>query len=232
MRFEPTLVPGRFVRRYQRFFADFALDDGRTVTAHCPNPGSMKSCLKPGARSWLSRNDDPRRKLAYTWEVTQIGKVRIFVNPVRVNSVAYEALSTSTIVELGGYETLEREVPFGPHSRVDFRLGRGQSRCYVEVKSVTLGLGRGRAAFPDAVTQRGTRHLEALIQMCHLGHRAVLLFCASRSDATSVEPADDIDPVYGQTLRRAVHEGVEVLAYRTAITPEQVRMSHAVPVLL
>ena len=232
MDYSGPIAAGLLLRRYQRFLADVRLDDGRTVTAHCANPGSMLSCLDPGTRAWLTRADNPTRKLEWTWEVARRGRTRIYVNPVGVNAVVAEALTVGLVKELRAYRQVQREVRWGDHSRLDFLLSRGQHRCYVEVKSATLALGGGRTAFPDAVTTRGTKHLEELMRIRAAGHRAVLLFCASRNDTRSVEPADLIDPEYGATLRRAAANGVEVLAYKVRITQRGVTLSRRVPVLL
>jgi sugar fermentation stimulation protein A len=230
--FSGPIVEGLLLRRYQRFMADVRLDDGRSVTAHCANPGSMLSCLEPGTRAWITRAENPTRKLRWTWQVAERGRTRIYVNPVGVNAVVAEALTLGRVKELQQYRRVQREARWGDHSRLDFLLSRGQRRCYVEVKSATLALGRGRTAFPDAVTARGTRHLEELMRIRAAGHRAVLLFCASRNDTRSVEPADFIDAEYGATLRRAAKAGVELLAYKVRITRRSVTLWRHVPVAL
>lgn len=232
MKFPSPLVEGRLERRYQRFFADVRLPDGSRVTAHCANPGSMKSCWSEQGRVWLSDSNDPRRKLRLTWELSEAGGARIFVNPLAANRVVHEALTRGAVAELRGYQSLRREVRFGAHTRFDFLLERDDARCFVEVKNVTLGLGKGRAAFPDSVTERGARHLQQLIQAVQSGHRAVLLFCVSRSDARSAEPARDIDPNYAHWLTRAHHAGVEVLAYKCRISQHGVWLHRPLPVLL
>lgn len=230
MKFPSPLVEGRLEQRYKRFFADVRLPDGRLVTAHCANPGSMKSCWAPRGRVWLSDSNDPRRKLRLTWELSETGSARIFVNPLAANRVVHEALTNGGVPELGGYTSLRREVRFGERTRFDFMLERGDARCFVEVKNVTLGLGHGRAAFPDSVTERGSRHLQELIRAVESGHRAVLLFCVSRSDALSTEPARDIDPNYANWLARAHEAGVEVLAYKCRITQRGVWLHRRLPV--
>lgn len=232
MRFKNRLFWGRFLQRRKRFFADFELADGKRVVAHCANPGSMKSCLVEGSSGWLSRSDNPKRKLEYTWEIAQIGRIRVFVNPLRANDVVHAALQARVIPELARYRILEREVRVGHSSRIDFVLTGGNRRCFVEVKNVTLGLGGGRSAFPDSVTERGLKHLNELSRIRRSGQRAVLLFCASRSDAKSVEPADSIDPAYGKALRKAARSGVQILAYRARITTREVRLVERLPVLL
>jgi sugar fermentation stimulation protein A len=232
MRFAAPLLPGRFLRRYQRFFADVRLEDGRVVTAHCANSGSMKTCYEPEARVWLSRENDPKRKLQYTWQLAEVGRARIFVHPVLANRVAKEAVERGVIAELRGYERLLTEPRVGEHTRFDLLLSRGSERCFVEVKSATLKLADGRIAFPDAVTERGTKHLRELVEQVRRGHRAVLLFSINRSDAKTIEPAADIDPAYTKTLRWAVEHGVEVLAYRARITRQSVELATRIPVVL
>lgn len=223
------------LRRYKRFLADVELLSGAQLTVHCANPGSMKSCLQEGGRVWLTRSDSPTRKLTHTWQVAELDGELVFVNPALANAIVGEGIRAGHIRELAGYDLLRSEVPVSAKSRIDFVL-HGAHRCYVEVKNVTLNLGNGRSAFPDAVTTRGTRHLQELEALARAGHRAVLFFCVSRSWAASVEPAREIDPVYGRALDQAVAAGVEVVAYRCAIAvqePDQgVRLAESVRVLV
>ncbi len=239
VRFAEPLVEGRLIRRYKRFLADVRLPSGDVEVVHCANPGSMKTCLAPEARVWLSRRADPRRKLAHTLEIIEIEKELVFVNPVLANRVVEEALRTGVVRELRGLSNVRREVPFpGPGAggkspgRADFFAeDGGGSPCYVEVKNVTLSLGGGRTAFPDAVTERGRRHLAALSAVARSGQRAVLLYCASRSRARSVEAARDIDPAYAEALGDARRDGVQVLAYGCDISPQAVRLARPLPAL-
>ncbi len=231
MRFPSTLHRGRLVSRYKRFLADVRLDDGQLVTAHCANPGSMRTCLQVGGRVWLSHNDSPRRKLPWTWEVAEVGDSLVYVNPARANDLSVEAIKAGVVAELRDYDLLRREVRLGD-SRVDLLLQGAPGDCYVEVKCATMTLGEGRAAFPDSVTKRGTRHMEELLGARRRGARAVLLFCVVRQDATSVQPADHIDPVYARTLRYVRAQGVEVVAYACDVGLVDVRMVRPVPVVL
>jgi sugar fermentation stimulation protein A len=223
------LIEGRLVGRSKRFFGHVEVD-GAPVTAHCPNPGAMTGCLRVGGRVWLSESDDPRRKLRYTWELAEVDGAMICVHTGRANEVVAEALAAGRIAELAGWSSWRREVAYGRASRVDFLLERDGARRYLEVKTATLSRGGGLVAFPDAVTTRGTRHLAELEQMARQGHGATLLFVVARSDGARVAPADDVDPVYGAALRRAAAAGVEVLAYRCAVTPEELRLEGPVPV--
>ena len=226
----PELVFGQLLKRYKRFLADVRLDTGEEVIAHCANPGSMKSLLEPAPRVWLSRAREGR-KLPYTWEVAETASARVYVNPVGANRVVADAIRAGSISELSGYDIIQSEVKYGTGSRIDFLLSGSPGRVYIEVKNVTLGLGSGRSAFPDSVTARGTKHLEELARVVEAGDRAVLLFCAARTDATSVEAAADIDPVYAATLSRVRKLGVEVLAYSGDIDHKGFSLSRKLPVL-
>ncbi len=228
----PPLIPGTLIKRYKRFMADITLADGSMVTAHCPNSGSMLGCNLPGSPVMLSKSPNPDRKLAYTWELVQSNGYWIGLNTMLPNRLAEEAILDGTITELQGYDRLRREVPYGSErSRIDLLLEGAQGRCYVEVKNVTLVEGN-LALFPDAVTERGQKHLRELMEVARNGDRGVLLFTVQRGDANSVAPADRIDPVYGRLLREAVRNGVEVLAYRASVQPEEIRLTERLPIVL
>ena len=234
MRFEPALEEGRLVRRYKRFFADIETASG-PLTIHCPNTGSMLSCLHPGGRVWFSRNDEPKRKLRGTWELgeTPHGRLACF-NTGRANALVEEALHAGVIAELAGFAELRREVRYGAeNSRADFRLEFAGGPAYVEVKSVTLGYPASTvAAFPDAVTQRGAKHLRELAKLARQGVRAVLLYCVNLTGIDAVRPAEEIDAAYAQALRAAVSDGVEVLAYSARLDSEGIVIDRRLPVLL
>ncbi len=230
MRYPGPVVAGHLLRRYRRFLADFVLGDGSVVTAHCANPGSMRTCLEPGAIGWLTRADAVGRRLAYTWQVIDVGRARIFVNPALANAVVAEAIGRGRLPELAGYSELRREVPVGNGARLDLLLRRGRDRCFVEIKSATLGLGAGLVGFPDAGTARGGRHRAERERLAAAGDRAVQLFFVARSDARALAPADAIDPAYGAALRRAVAHGGEVLAYRASITARTISGGPRLPV--
>lgn len=221
MQFTPKLEPGILIKRYKRFLADIELPNGQQITIHCPNTGSMKNCLFPGEKVWFSTSDNPKRKYAHTWELMQTDQQHfIGINTGRANALAEEAINRQVIPELLGYENLKREVKYGnENSRIDILLtSQNRPDCYIEVKSCTL-LEQQTGYFPDAVTTRGQKHLRELMQMVTLGHRAVLLFVVQHSGITSVKPARHIDPQYADLLQQAVSEGVEVLAYKTALSP-------------
>ncbi len=228
----PELLEGRLVRRYKRFLADIELRGLGTVVCHCPNPGSMKNCAPDGARVWVWKSDNSKRKLAYSWELVEVEGAMICVNTMRANAVVTEALEQGRISELRQFDEIRREVKTSEGSRLDFALEGDGQRCYVEVKSVTLGVGDGVSTFPDSVTKRGAKHLGELIRLAKAGDRAVLLFCVGRDDTREVRPADDIDPHYGRELRRAMTQGVEVLAYRTEIRTAEIVLTKRLPVVV
>lgn len=228
----PTLLEGRLIKRYKRFLADIELKTGEVITAHCPNTGSMKRCQQDGARVWVSKSNNPKRKLAYTWELVEVDqKYLACINTGLPNKVVGEAIEHGVISELSGYANRRAEVKYGQGSRIDWLLENDEGqRCYVEVKNVTLLEEDGEGYFPDAVTERGRKHLSELADMTEQGHRAVLLFCVSHTGISSVRPAEHIDPKYAQALREAMDRGIEVLAYRTNITQHNIELSHLLPV--
>jgi sugar fermentation stimulation protein A len=227
----PPLVPGILIRRYKRFLADIMLEDGATVTVHCPNSGSMKGCAAPGSRVFISRSSNPGRKFPFTWELVEADGFWAGINTGLPNRLAREAIENGTVLELQGYETIRPEVPYGEHSRIDLLLESPRQRCFVEVKNVTL-VENNRALFPDAVTTRGQKHLNELMRVVREGDRGVIFFTVQRGDGRSVAPADAIDPEYGRLLRLAIKNGVEALAYRAAVTPEEIRLTERLPVVV
>lgn len=234
MRFFPELEQGRLLVRYKRFLADIETASGEQLTIHCPNTGSMLNCMMPGGRIWFSRSSDPKRKLPGTWEISETPQGRFAcINTGRANALVEEALRAGTISELAGFTALKREVAYGlEKSRVDFRLEYPEGFLYLEVKSVTLGFDDSPvAAFPDAVTQRGARHLRELAALARDGVRAVLLYCVNLTGIEAVRPAEEIDPAYAAALKEAIGAGVQVLAYGVQLTPEEIRIDRPLQVL-
>jgi len=236
MKFAAPLVEGRLVKRYKRFLADVDLAGGGTITAACPNTGSMMGCCEPGSRVWLSESDSPTRKYRHTWELVEAGAphapVLVGINTGWPNRLVAEAAMGGAIPELAGYATIRREVPFGEErSRIDLVLeAPGREPCYVEVKNVTAAVSGGVALFPDAVSERGAKHLRELMRLKREGLRPVQFYCVQRGDVDEVRPADAIDPAYGRTLREAIAAGVEVLAYRAAVSTASVTLERRVAV--
>lgn len=230
MHITPALLSGTFIKRYKRFFTDICTVDGDVITVHCPNTGSMKNCQVEGSPCWYSLSNNPKRKLAGTLEVVTSAFGNLAgVNTGRPNHLVREAIENDLIPELRGYSNLRTEVRYGEEkSRIDLLLenegsedpeaGGASSRCYVEVKNVTLDCGDGRAQFPDSVTTRGSKHLRELMAMVAAGHRAVLFFCVQLSGVKEVSVAAHIDPVYAETLTMAIAAGVEVIVWQADMT--------------
>lgn len=230
MQFPQPLERGVLVQRYKRFFADVVMDDGRAITAHCPNPGSMLGMNTPGMPVWLSRSDSKTRKLAYTLELVEADGALVGVNTMLPNRLVAEALAAGAIPELAGYPIVRPEVKYGDASRVDFLLkGEGRADCYVEVKGVTLHRGGGLAEFPDCVSARALRHLTELEREVAAGNRGVLLFVIQRMDCDAFDAAADLDPDYAAGLIAAARAGVEVLCYRCDLSSDGVQLAGRVP---
>ena len=233
MRWPRPVHEAVFLQRYKRFLADFRLGDGTRITAHCANTGSMKTCLSDGAPSILTHHPDPKRKLAWSWQALEMPDGWVGINTALANHLVGEAIETGVAASLAGYAERVPEQKYGQGSRIDWLLrSPGRPACYVEVKNTTLLVAEGVAAFPDAVTKRGAKHLEELIAVSARGDRAVLCFCVQRVSAREVRPADAYDPGYGRLLRDAVARGVEVLAYRAEIDREGVTLTTELPVVL
>ena len=225
----PELIPGRLIKRYKRFLADVVLDNGETITAHCPNSGSMKACSAPDQPVYVSYHDNPKRKLKYTWELIQMPTSLVGVNTQVPNRLVYHSIVHGQVEELAGYDAVKREVKAGKNSRIDLMLsGNGRRTCFVEVKNCTL-VEDGVALFPDAVTSRGRKHLNELQRLIGEGCRCVMFYLIQRMDANLFKPADHIDPAYGEALREAVEQGVEVLAYDVSIDQQQIVLNASVP---
>jgi sugar fermentation stimulation protein A len=234
MKFATPLIRGRLIRRYKRFLADVMLDDGREVTATCPNTGSMLGLTAPGSIVWLSVSDSPTRKYPHTWEMVEAdlgaGPGLVGINTNHPNRIVAEAITAGAIPELSGYTTLRREVKYGLSSRIDILLeDPSKPLCYVEIKNVHLSRKLGLAEFPDSVTERGVKHLVELSAMVAAGHRAVMLYLVQRADAEHFAFARDIDPRYVTAFEAARMAGVEALAYVCEITPESVEIVRPVP---
>jgi len=228
----PRLTPGTLLKRYQRFLADVRLADSRMVTAHCPNTGSMLGCSQPGRPVFLSQHDSVKRKYPYTWELIDMGPTLVGINTQRTNRVVREALENRRIPELDSYDTISQEVKIGQGTRIDFRLqGPDRPDCYVEVKSCTL-VRDGLAAFPDAPSQRGRKHLLELDSLRSSGSTAALVLLIQRNDASAFSPADDIDPDYGILLRRIASAGTAILAYSASVSQQQITLESRLPVRL
>ncbi|WP_411820542.1 DNA/RNA nuclease SfsA [Hyphococcus formosus] len=234
MRLPNPLQSGRLIKRYKRFLADIKLDDGREITAHCANPGSMLAVAVEGARVWVHEHGDPKRKLAFSWELIELGNTLVPINTANPNKIGFEAVEAGIIPELTGYGDIRREVKYGDGSRIDLLLegGRRKKTCFVEIKNVHLSRQRGLAEFPDSVTARGTKHLNELAKIADQGDRAVMLFIVQRSDCHRFSPAADLDPAYAETLKAVSNQGVELLCYDCEVTHSEVVLRKALEIQL
>ena len=240
MKFPNPLIEAKLIKRYKRFLTDVILPDGNEITVHCPNTGSMKRCMPENARIWISDSQNEKRKYRHTWELVEIDKKHLAcINTGLPNKLVKEAIDNGVIKELQGYQNIKAEVKYGEASRIDWLLSNneGEELCYVEVKNATLleegELGEnGHGYFPDAVTERGRKHLYELADMVKQGHRAVLCFCVSHTGIDKVSPAAHIDEKYTQALKEVMALGVEVIAYKAKITLDEIELTHQIPVIV
>ncbi len=234
MNYPGPLEQAVLLRRYKRFLADVGTPAGGALTIHCPNTGSMRNCCEPGSLVWYTTSDNPRRKYRQTWQIVEVdGRNLAGINTAMANPLVEEAIKGGLVQSLAGFTALKREVAYSSGGRADFLVSLPERDCYVEVKNVSLaeeGVGR----FPDAVTERGQRHLRELMAVRRDGFRAMVIFCVAHDGARQVRPADDIDPRFGELLREAAREGVELLAYGASydIAGGTVLLDRQVPVLV
>ncbi len=232
------LVHARLIKRYKRFLADVRLDNDEIITVHCPNTGSMKNCVEENAEIWLLDSNNPKRKYRYTWEYLRTSRGHhIGVNAGKANQLVQSAIRDDLVEPLAGYDTIRPEVKYGDeNSRIDLLLQDSKKQdCYVEVKSVTLledPPSSGIGYFPDAVSERGAKHLRELIKMSQSDARSVLFFCVQHTGIQEVRPADHIDREYGKLLREALASGVEVLAYKVRKSNKGFRLWRDLPVIV
>jgi sugar fermentation stimulation protein A len=231
MKFQNPLHAGKFIKRYKRFFADVEMN-GETVVAHTANTGSMKMCLGDNWPVLMSYHDSPTRKLKYSLEMINNGSTWIGINTGLTNHLAINAIKDGTVKELQGYDEIKPEAKIG-NSRIDILLTKKntQEQCYVEVKNVTLIDGEGHCLFPDAVTERGQKHLKELMELKHQGIRAVMLFIVQREDCTSFKLDNPIDAMYSALLKEAIKNGVEALVYQCKLTPEEIKVDHRIEII-
>lgn len=227
----PPLIKGTLLKRYKRFLADIELENGEVITAHCPNSGSMKGCAVPGSKAWISQSTNPKRKLKYTWELTRIDGTFIGINTLVPNRLVKASVENHLIPELSGYSRVKSEVKTSEHTRLDLMLeDNNGKRCFLEIKNCTLVENRV-ARFPDAVTTRGQKHIQELVNLAAKGHRAVLFFLVQRTDAHSFTAAADIDPTYAEKLMQALLKGVEIIVrdvvFDLNTNPALIRLAHS-----
>ncbi|CBG86930.1 DNA/RNA nuclease SfsA [Citrobacter rodentium] len=234
MQFTPPLQRATLVQRYKRFLADVITPEGVELTIHCPNTGAMTGCADPGDTVWYSTSENTKRKYPHTWELTETRNgALICVNTLWANRLTKEAIEQGQVSELSGYSVLRSEVKYGAErSRIDFMLQEDlRPDCYIEVKSVTLAENE-KGYFPDAITQRGQKHLRELMNVAAEGKRAVIFFAVLHSAITRFSPARHIDAKYAQLLNEAQRKGVEVLAYKAELSADSMTLMESLPVTL
>jgi sugar fermentation stimulation protein A len=229
MKFSTPLLEGHLKRRYRRFLADVKLPDGSIITAHCPTSAVLSGCQTPGSKIYLSQVENPLRKLSYTWEITQVGRTKICINPNHLGPVVSEAIKKEKLAEIKGFAEQKRFVQAGQNGKVNFLLFDGSRQCHLEVRNVTLAR-KGTALFPDSIQKNGNDHIQDLMRHNENGHRTILLFIVPRSDCEILRIAQDIDPHYSKSLKDAVGKGLEILAYRAKVTAKEIILRENLPV--
>lgn len=225
----PPLTRATLLRRYKRFLADVRLADGTEITVHCPNTGAMTGCADAGSPVWLSHSDSKTRKYAYSWELVETAQGLCCIHSARANAVVAEAVAAQQLPGLAGYPELRREVPYDGNSRADIALVDGQRQVLVEVKSVTLCRSDGWGVFPDAVSARASKHVQALAAARNANTRAVLVFCVLHNGINRVAAAADIDPHYRDVLAAGIDAGVEVLACAATVSESGIAVERELP---
>ena len=227
MNFKNTLIPGEFIKRYKRFFADVKINN-KIVTAHCPNTGSMIGLLKEGNKVWVSKVDNPNRKLKYTLQVIEDKNVKIGINTHLTNKIVLEALKKKMINSFKKTTNIQAEIKFGKKTRFDFLITCGDKKSFLEVKNVTLSRKKGIAEFPDAVTSRGLKHIYQLIKAGKKKYKIYLLYLIQRDDCQLFSIAKDIDPEYAYALRKAVKNNLNILCYDCKFSSKGIKLNNEI----
>ena len=227
MNFENKLISGQFIKRYKRFFVDIKIN-GKTVTAHCPNTGSMKGLLKKGNKVWLSKSNNPNRKLKYTLEIIEDNKVKIGVNTHSSNKIIKKALQEKKIKEFSSIANIKPETKFGSNTRFDFFITNKNDKVFIEVKNVTLSRKKGIAEFPDAVTSRGLKHIKELIKASKKDFKIYILYLVQRNDCKFFSIAKDIDPEYASELSKAVKNKLKILCYDCKFSSKGIKLNNQI----
>ena len=230
MEFSKSLIKGKLVKRYKRFFADIKLNK-EIVTAHCPNTGSMKGLLDEGNQVFISKNNNPKRKLKYTLEIIKVKKILVGVNTHFANKIAYHGLSNNLVKELTNHDRIKPEVFFNKETRFDFLIEKNKQKIFVEVKNVTLFRNESIAEFPDAVTSRGSKHLKTLIEAIKKGYKTYLLFLIQIEGVENFKIAKDIDNEYYKNYLLAKKAGVNFLAYRCKINSKEIKIEKKIKII-
>ena len=227
MYFENKLISGQFIKRYKRFFVDIKIK-GKIITAHCPNTGSMYGLLKKGNKVWLSKSNNPKRKLKYTLQIIRDNKSKVGVNTHLTNKIVLHALSNNLIEEFDEDIVIKPETKFGSNTRFDFLITKNKFKAFIEVKNVSLSRTIGLAEFPDAVTSRGLKHINELLHASEKGYKIFILYLIQRDDCKSFKIAEDIDPEYSNTLIKATKKKLNILCYDCKFSPKGIKLNQKI----
>ena len=224
MNFEKILISGEFIKRYKRFLVDVKINN-KIVTAHCPNTGSMLGLLKEGNKVWLSKSDNPERKLKYTLQIIEDKKSKVGINTHLANKIVLNALNDKLIPNFIELKTIKQEVKFGDNTRFDFLVLNDDRKTFIEVKNVTLSRKKGVAEFPDAVTSRGHKHIRELLNAKKQGYEVYLLYLIQRNDCNQFKIAKDIDKKYDELLTKAVKKNLNILCYDCKFSSKGIKLN-------
>ena len=227
MNFENKLIPGRFIKRYKRFFVDVKIKD-KTITAHCPNTGSMYGLLKKGNKVWVTKSDNPNRKLKYTLQIIEDKKSKVGVNTHLTNKIVYHALENNLIKEFDKKIEIKPETKFGTNTRFDFLITQKKFKAFIEVKNVTLSRIKNLAEFPDAITSRGLKHINELLKASNMGYKIFILYLIQRNDCKLFKIAEDVDPEYSNSLIKAVKKKLNILCYDCKFLTKGIKLNKKV----
>ena len=227
MNFKGILISGEFIKRYKRFFVDVKIAN-KIVTAHCPNTGSMMGLLKKGNRVWISKSNNPKRKLKYTIEIIEDQKSKVGINTHLTNSIVFDGLNNSVIKDFRNLDLIKQEVKFNENTRFDFLVTEKKKKSFIEVKNVTLSRQKGIAEFPDAVTTRGLKHIKELMKAKKIGYEIYLFFVIQREDCNVFQLAKDIDPEYCKFLKKAVKKNLNIICYDCKFTPKGIKLNRKI----
>ena len=227
MKFKERLLQGTLIKRYKRFFVDIKYKN-KIITSHCPNSGSMMGLLNEGNKVWFSRSNNPSRKLKHTLEIIEVKKKMVGINTLLTNKIVLDALNQKKIKNLIKFNNIKTEVKFSDNTRFDFLISNNKKKCFLEVKNVTLSRKKEIAEFPDAVTSRGTKHLNELINAKKKGYESYILYLIQREDCTSFKIAEDLDLEYKNTFNKALNNGVKMLCYDCKLNNEEIRLNNQI----
>ena len=231
MNFDNKLIPGLLIKRYKRFFADVRVNN-QVLTVHCPNTGSMHGLLDQGNKVWISKSNNPKRKLKYTLEIIEVKKTKVGINTHSTNKIVHNALQNNLIKEFNNNMDIKPETKFGANTRFDFLVSSKKYQSFIEVKNVTLSRKRNLAEFPDAETSRGLKHIGELIKASKKKFKVYILFVIQRNDCNSFSIAKDIDPNYANALSKAVKNNLKILCYDCKFSPKGIKLNRQIKFIL